>query len=132
MKNKGHVFVYGSLKVGGHFAKAFDGVRKNITKASVKGTLFNMGSFPGIVLGGEKTVHGELHLYEDFAQVVRRMDYIEGYRKRNDPRNLYHKNVIEVKTGDGKTIKALVYTLNTDRTGVEGRALIEDGIWPID
>ena len=132
MKNTGWVFVYGSLKVGGYFSRAFDRQRKFAIPASVKGTLLNLSSFPGLILGGEKEVQGELHLYKDFHKVVREMDYIEGYRKRNDLGNLYHKQVINVKMDDYKTVRALVYTLNTDRISTFGCAIVESGEWPID
>ena len=130
MKNHGYVFVYGSLKIGGHFSANFDKDRVSVTPAKVNGTLYKL-RWPGLVLGGEKPVHGELHLYREFRFVVKHMDYIEGYRKRNDDSNLYDKNVVEVETEEGKKVKATVYTLNTLKTSVEGCEIVDDGVWPI-
>ena len=49
MTNK--FFVYGTLKVGGRFAKSFDNLRSSFTEARIEGfDLFDLGNFPGIVI----------------------------------------------------------------------------------
>lgn len=133
MKNHGHVFVYGTLKEGGYYSKSFDEERVSAKPAKLTGaTMFDLGHFPGIVIDGVGTVRGELHLYKEFTDVVRRFDRIEGHRKRNHDGNLYNKHVVEVETEDGEKVKAMVYTLNTHRISVEGREKVEDGTWQID
>lgn len=131
MRNHGYIFVYGSLRVGGHFSHNFDEDRVSVRPAKVDGELYDLHSFPGLILGDKGVVHGELHLYKDFHFVVRHVDYIEGYYKRNDDNNLYNKGTVEVETEDGKKVKAIVYTLNTHRVSIEGCEIVEDGVWPL-
>lgn len=128
MKNRGYIFVYGSLKIGGRFSHGFEEKRVSVRPATLKGTLYKW-KYAALALAGDRTIHGELHLYKDFSTVVRRMDRIEGFHKRNDENNLYNKNVVEVKTEDGNKTRAITYTLNTHRISVEGCEIIEDGVW---
>ena len=47
------VFVYGTLKQGGYFAKRFDKFRLSNKLGKTKGTMFNVfNSYPGLVLTG--------------------------------------------------------------------------------
>lgn len=133
MKNSGHVFVYGTLKKGGYYSHGFNKERVSVTPAKmVGGTMYNLGGFPGLVLGGNDIVNGELHLYKEFSKVVRRLDRIEGFRKQNYECNLYNKHVVEVETQDGRTVKAMVYTINTHRINLKGCEKVENGTWLIE
>lgn len=131
MKNRGYVFVYGTLKKGGYYSESFDERRVSSVPAVVKGTLYDLRSFPGLVLGGNSAVHGELHRYRDIVAVIRHMDGIEGHRGRGRKSNLYDKNVVEVETQDGKKVKAIVYTLNTQRVSTSGCDEVKNGTWEL-
>lgn len=71
------VFVYGSLKKGGHFHFALSR-SKFLRNARTVGryTLYNLGDFPGMVCGGNTEVPGEL--YEINHKTQEHLDYIEG------------------------------------------------------
>jgi len=126
---KGFVFVYGTLKVGGHFAQSFNHLRLSSIPAKAKGTMYEGSSwFPAVIFGGEKVVIGELHEYEQIDRVLRQLDYIEGYREEGSKHNLYNRRKVVVTTDEGKEVEAYSYEFNHS---VESLDIREDGIWPI-
>lgn len=128
-KNVGHVFVYGSLKAGGFFSYGFDQLRLASVPATIRGTMYDLWAFPGVVLEGDGQIHGELHTYRHFSEVVQAFDYIEGYRRGNPESNLYLKKVVEVTTMDGHKKRAIVYTINTQRINLGRYDVVKDGKW---
>ena len=126
IKNTVDIFVYGTLKVGGYFADYFDGIRKKSVQAKVKGTLFRIvyGWFPGLILGGESEVTGELHTYSNAKEVLQVMDEIEGVREK-----LFKREIALVKLDTGEVREAVVYTFNQSTQGSEA---VESGVWDIE
>ena len=121
-------FVYGTLKVGGRFAKQFDGDRINSVKAEIDGyDLFNLGTFPGIKPGVGKVV-GELHEYKNTEEVTRAMDSIEGYHPEIRD-GMYLRRRVSVRTETGEVKEANVYVYNFRIT--EHARKIESGIWEL-
>lgn len=132
MKNKGYVFVYGTLKVGGRFSFNYVNQRLRSQPATIKGTMYKLGWYPGITIGGDKTIHGELHLFKDFVGVVKSMDRVEGFRGRKYENNLFNKHVVEAETDTGEKVKAMVYAVNHNVTDLNKRDVVEDGVWKIE
>ena len=128
MSNYLKVFVYGTLKVGGRFAKKFDEVRLSTKTGTIQGTMFNINkSFPGLVLGSNTDITGEVHKYKRPEEVEKAMDMIEGFRGENDPHNLYNKAEVEVETDEGvETCK--VYVFARDTADFEE---VVDGVWEL-
>lgn len=122
------VFVYGTLKVGGRFAKRFDDVRVNVKPGTVKGTMFDINkSFPGLILEGDTEITGEVHEYEDAEAVERSLDRIEGYSGPDSKHNLYNKAEVEVDTPDGtETCKVYVFAKEVSHFDK-----VETGIWEL-
>lgn len=119
-----HVFVYGTLRQGqtndiGRLRPAprFVGV------ASVRGTLFHLGLYPGVVLGGAGVVRGEV--YEISRALERRLDLIEEVSPEESSSE-YRRRFIEVRVA-GRTLECLVYEINPRR--VQGRPVISSGDW---
>ena len=127
-------FVYGTLKVGGYFAKYFDGMRKTSKIGKLENfDLFRIGNvkaswFPGIV-PGDGTVTGEIHEYLDEEEVLDAMDRIEGYNSINPKFSLYTREIREIELEDGTTEKAYVYVYNREVHDYFDK--IEDGVWEI-
>jgi len=123
-------FVYGTLKIGGGFAKQFDSVRKSSTKAVLKGfDLYGIGAsgsagFPGIV-PGDGEVHGEVHEFskDKLVMVTRNMDYIEGEG------NLYFREEHNITYADGTEELVNVYVFGPKMHPDYPK--IESGIWEI-
>ena len=129
---EGKIFVYGTLKEGGRFAEVykdkFDPLRKGIRPAKIKGTLFNLGSFPGVKLEGDAEVKGEIHSFDEFDAILKIMDRIEGYRGPDNPDNLFNRETVEAELDDGSTEEAVIYTFARDANGAK---IVEDGVWAI-
>ena len=83
--NKHLVFVYGTLRRGGRRAMpdVFPGA-KFVGGAGVRGRLYDLGEYPGLLLGGsDSQVAGEVYEVDD--ETLDEMDAIEaadGYRRR--------------------------------------------------
>ena len=131
MSNTEKVFVYGTLKVGGHFADDFDEFRVKSTPAALKGhALFNLGWFPTVVSSITKgsEVHGELHEYKHPDVVMRAFDRIEGYTGKSDT-DLYDRKRVEVTTEDGEVHEAYIYVFAQKLPSDAQK--IENGTWPL-
>ena len=123
-----HAFVYGTLRRGGdnditrlHPAPAFVGT------AQVHGTLYDLGAYPGAVLGGASQVHGEVYAIQPALE--RRLDEIEClYPQQSDE---YFKRVIDVEVhcADGSTraIRCILYEYNPRY--LTGATVIAAGDW---
>jgi gamma-glutamylcyclotransferase (GGCT)/AIG2-like uncharacterized protein YtfP len=83
--NKDLVFVYGTLRQGGFRAMSdlFPGA-KFIGKASIRGSLYDFGSYPGLLLDESSSlVIGEVYEVDD--EILNKLDAIEApahYRRR--------------------------------------------------
>lgn len=131
-EDTGLLFVYGTLKVdtGESFARQFDRVRLASKPASVLGVLYNLGYFPGIILGGDQKVHGELHRYSDFENVIGAMDRIEAYYGKDNPSNLYNRVKVLVLMDHNETV--VIASAYEFAQSVRGYPAVVDGIWKID
>jgi gamma-glutamylcyclotransferase (GGCT)/AIG2-like uncharacterized protein YtfP len=121
-------FVYGTLKVGGHFADRFDEVRVSSVKATLKDhALYNLGWFPTTAEEKGSIVVGEVHEYEKEEVVLRHFDRIEGYTEGGDD-NLYDRKVVKVETESGvEEAYAYIFARNLP----EDAELIESGEWQL-
>lgn len=123
-KNILKAFVYGTLKVGGHFASYFDAYRIESVTGKVKGRLFNAGAFPAAV-HGKGQISGELHTYKNGTEILSAFDQIEGFDYEGSPGNLYNREIIEVETENG-TEEAIMYFFNGK---TENLREIKEGVW---
>jgi len=127
------VFVYGTLKVGGFFGDKFNKLRTSSVPGKVKGTLFHVPaffpkSFPGLKFIGDGYVHGELHGFDRFEDVVSAIDRIEQYFEDYPEESMYLRREAIVETEKGAE-KAYVYEYNGD---VDDFEVVKDGTWIID
>lgn len=119
--NEHLVFVYGTLRRGGLRAmpEVFPGSRF-VGGASVRGSLYDLGAHPGLLLGGsDSTVVGEV--YEVDEETLSKMDAIEAsddYRRRR----------VEV-TLDGGGGACWVYVPEQSPEFYSRRTLIASGDW---
>ena len=118
-----HVFVYGTLRSGGSNDIAryvpsplFIGV------GVVAGTLFDLGAYPGAVLGGEGLVHGEVYCITRGVEAA--LDVLEGVVE--DGSGEYAKREVRVDVG-GAVFECLAYEIQATR--IAGRPVIASGDW---
>ncbi|GHT17333.1 hypothetical protein FACS1894189_3010 [Planctomycetales bacterium] len=96
---------------------------------SIKGTLYDCGSYPGAVLGNPKTrrrVIGDLIQVRNVTEAMSQLDYIEGFYGFGDPSSLFCRRIVPVELSNGKTALAWVYAYNRSVTQKE---LIKSGNW---
>ena len=128
-----HVFVYGTLRRGDvrditHLQPppVFVGV------ASVQGVLYNLGAYPGLLLGGEGRVTGEV--YAITAALEQQLDSIEEVWPQ--PTGEYSKREVEVQlrqhqanheAPEAAGLLCLLYEIDPARA--RGRPVILSGDW---
>ena len=129
-------FVYGTLKVGGYFAKKFDALRTSNKPAKLKGfDLYRIGSstdswFPGVI-PGDGVVTGELHEYDKKAtkEVLTGMDRIEGFDPKNPKHSFYRREIVKVTLEDGTEEDANGYIFNSKMPKEYPK--VKSGTWTI-
>jgi len=121
------LFVYGSLKFGEiNHDRIFGSFDIKITPAWTYGELYDLGYFPAMT-EGENKVYGELIEFDDI-EILRKIDYLEGYREKNSIFNFYDRKIIQVFT-DKNEVTAWVYFLNESKIIDSDGELITSGIW---
>jgi gamma-glutamylcyclotransferase (GGCT)/AIG2-like uncharacterized protein YtfP len=117
------VFVYGTLRRGGrNDIHRYQPMPRFVTTARVRGRLYHLGRYPGLLLGHGEWVLGEV--YDVTPSVLLQLDHLEGLLPQ--PTGEYHRRTVAVDTPDGP-MPCLLYEIDALR--VEGRALIEHGDW---
>ncbi len=118
-----HVFVYGTLRRGDDNdinrlkpAPVFVGAGR------VSGTMYHFERYPGVTLGGQGAIEGEV--YAVTPELERVLDEIEELYPQQT--NEYFKRDIEVEV-DGRFITCFVYEINPDY--VAGKRVIASGDW---
>ncbi len=124
-------FFYGLLRKGAMGAPEhidFEGCGVFLDDAFMRGDLFSLGGFPGIV-DGDGLVTGVLYRLDDLA-ILPALDAFEDYFPEAPERSMYLRIVREVlsETGAGTGRNAWVYWYNRDITGCPK---IETGLWPL-
>lgn len=114
-----YLFVYGTLMAGEcRHPLLAAGMIRSIAVAAVRGTLFNLGDYPGMVLGGETTVAGELVEFLNLDGILGLLDAEEGPE--------YLREVVEVNLPHGRNQRAWSYVLAAPPANA---LLIESGDW---
>ena len=128
-----HVFVYGTLRRGDvRDITQLQPPPVFVGMASVQGVLYNLGTYPGLLLGGEGRVTGEV--YAISAELERQLDSIEEVWPQ--PTGEYSKREVEVQLRQHKAsheapdavgVFCLVYEI--DLACARGRPVILGGDW---
>ena len=129
------VFVYGTLKPGGHYWPEFcqGKLSAEPLPAKIKGSLYDLGiGYPGLLLNSDQWVQGfilEFATESDFL----RLDYLEGYAPdRPESENEYNRLKVPCFSPEDKVIGAVWAYEMTARTSARYQGiLIEDGNWPV-
>ena len=127
-----HVFVYGTLRRGGdnditrlHPAPVWVGT------ATIKGVLYDLGRYPGVVVGDEESVDGVGdvvgEVYAITPALERVLDEIEELYPQQTQE--YAKRELAVSV-NGRCLQCLVYEIALDR--VQGKPRLVSGDWMLD
>jgi gamma-glutamylcyclotransferase (GGCT)/AIG2-like uncharacterized protein YtfP len=118
--SKNYLFVYGTLRLG-HELKLKDKIiddLKYISKASVKGSLFDLGKYPGAVQGRVKTeIAGELFMVNNPERVFKILDKYENFLSEQKQNSEFVRKRSRVTLLSGKSINAWVYWYNHNPQG---------------
>jgi gamma-glutamylcyclotransferase (GGCT)/AIG2-like uncharacterized protein YtfP len=128
-----HLFVYGTLRRGeARDINRLSPAPRWVGTGSVTGRLFDLGSYPGLRLGGDEVVTGEVYAITPVLE--RLLDEIEEvwptpngeYDKRDTTVSLEIETPV-LDGGAAAEITCLVY--EASHSAVCGRPLIEGGDW---
>ena len=105
------LFVYGTLlRRSAHPMAAFLALRGTfLGEAKIRGRLYNLGRFPGLVTNGQKDwVYGDLFdLGEHFDSILAELDRYEDAESTADA--LFERRLADVIGADGEAVQAWVY-----------------------
>lgn len=120
-----HVFVYGTLRRGGsNDITRLEPAPRWIGDAEIAGSMYDFGRYPGVVLGGQGRVVGEV--YAISAALERVLDAIEEvYPQQSDE---YFRREVCVKVG-GQSLSCLVYAINPRYVQARRAPLLPGGDW---
>ncbi len=99
-----YLFVYGTLRRGEPLHGEL--VRANaelVGEASMRGTLYLLGWYPGARPEGDQVIRGELYLLPEPRSAFRRLDAVEGGE--------FRRRVVLVRQAGGDTRRAWAYLL---------------------
>lgn len=120
------VFVYGTLRKGGsNDITRLRPAPRFVGMARLAGTLYHLGAYPGLLLGGAVDVVGEVYAIEPVLE--QRLDEIEEIS--GSPDDEYFKREVPLDV-DGRSVDCLVYEINPGR--VTSAARIESGDWMLE
>lgn len=117
------VFVYGALRQGALHSWRMDS-SSFIARGTVRGTLVKIDWYPGLVLGGESKVLGEI--YQVTPEVLAALDEFEGVGVAEERDGEYRRTTAEVTLSDGSTTECLIYEW---LKGIDDYEVVENGDW---
>ncbi len=118
-----HAFVYGTLRRGDdNDINRLQPTPVFVGEARIKGRMYHLGRYPGVLLGGPHDVAGEV--YAISAELERVLDEIEELYPQQT--NEYFKREIAVDVA-GRQLRCIVYEINP--SVVQGKPLIASGDW---
>lgn len=117
------VFVYGTLRRGQvNDINRLQPAPRYLGEARIRGSLYDLGLYPGVILGGAGWVQGEVYVIT--PELEHQLDVIEEVAPV--PSGEYLRRHVEVEL-DGRRLDCLVYEIAPQR--VQGRAVIASGDW---
>jgi gamma-glutamylcyclotransferase (GGCT)/AIG2-like uncharacterized protein YtfP len=128
------VFVYGTLKPGGHYWPQFcEGKVARHTPAKIHGELYNLHvGYPGLRLRGKDWVFGYLLELTDPVHLDG-LDYLEGYAPdRPEAENEYNRVRVPCYDLKGQPLgEVWAYEITGTALAKHQPSRIDDGTWPV-
>jgi gamma-glutamylcyclotransferase (GGCT)/AIG2-like uncharacterized protein YtfP len=128
------VFVYGTLKPGGHYWSRYCGGKVNeVRPAQIRGTLYDLHvGYPGVRFGASTGVQGYLLTFKRQADFME-LDVLEGFIAGRDPEhNEYNRCKVACFSPQGDPLgEVWAYEMSAARIAQMGGTPIEDGNWKV-
>jgi len=119
-----HLFVYGTLRkaVGHAMHRVLERAARMVGLATVRGALYDLGSYPGLVITGHDVdrVKGEVYALDpDGAEAaLALLDAYEGCAPSDPMPHEYRRVRVQVTFDDGADDEAWTYVLNRPHGGL--------------
>ena len=112
-----HLFVYGTLHPNRAPAAILPAVQRLVPvgAGSVYGVVHHLGAYPGLLLGGDARVHGEVFTLPDDAETLALLDAYEDFRPHAPECSLFRRVQTAVAMVDGGKLACWVYVWNGHR-----------------
>lgn len=128
------VFVYGTLKPGGHYWPQFcEGKVSEVQLAKIRGELYDLHvGYPGVILQGDSWVQGCLLTFPREADFLQ-LDVLEGYVPgREESKNEYNRLKVPSFTPEGEALgEVWAYEMTEATMQRYTGTRIESGHWVI-
>lgn len=128
------VFVYGTLKPGGHYWPEFcEGKVLPQTPAKIRGELYDLHvGYPGLLVRGDDWVHGYILEFGN-ERDLDRLDYLEGYMPdRPESLNEYNRLKVPYYDQDGEPLgEVWTYEMTAATAAKHKATLIVGGDWTV-
>lgn len=119
-----NVFVYGTLRAGGsNDIRRFSPQPAFVGPGRLRGTLYDLGAYPGAVLAGEGELVGEVYRIEPALELA--LDRLEEVRE--DGTGEYLKRECAVAVQGVGVVACLVYEIHPSR--IAGTPVLPHGDW---
>jgi gamma-glutamylcyclotransferase (GGCT)/AIG2-like uncharacterized protein YtfP len=108
------LFVYGTLmQPGNEFAIYLNTNCSFLSTGRTKGTLYDIGSYPGLIINSISAsfVHGSIYKMNAPAVILKELDFYEGVGPDEEQPNLYTRKIKIIETDFGPH-EAWVYIYN--------------------
>ena len=129
-----NIFVYGTLKPGGHYWPQFcEGKVARRRPAKIHGELYDLHvGYPGLRLRGQNWVHGYLLELKDPVHLDG-FDYLEGYAaNRPESQNEYNRARVPCYDEEGQPLgEVWAYEITATAFAKHDTTYIEGGNWPV-
>jgi gamma-glutamylcyclotransferase (GGCT)/AIG2-like uncharacterized protein YtfP len=119
-----YLFVYGTLrKACGHeMHRVLERGARCIGDATVRGALYDLGSYPGLVISGDDVdvVKGEVYALdpESAQATLADLDRYEGCATADPEPHEYRRETVGVRLVDGTEFDAVTYVLSRSHAGL--------------
>jgi len=121
-----HLFAYGTLMAGFVRRPLLGPAALLVGPARIRGSLYDFGEYPGLVLDDGGWVVGELYRLTDLVARLPALDRAEWYDPADEAGSLYVRRAASVALADGAARDVWVYVYN----GPPGRGpRIPSGDW---
>ena len=117
-----HLFVYGTLRKGldNPFAKLLADSSSYAGPGKVRGELYVIAHYPGLILSANSWATGDLFRFDDSSDLLRTLDEYEGTEGNNEFRRVTTQALLE----SGEWVEANVYIYSG---GTRDKQRIESG-----
>jgi gamma-glutamylcyclotransferase (GGCT)/AIG2-like uncharacterized protein YtfP len=122
------LFAYGTLMTGFSRRPLLKGAVLE-ARGRIRGSLYDLGEYPGVVLEGTGWVHGELYRVPGMAERLSVLDQAEAYDAGDEAGSLFLRRRVAVLIGDGSSREAWIYVLNEHARPPARGPRIQSGDW---